>query len=422
MTGTVKSIDCTNCGAGLDVLGGGRVVVKVCSYCGAALDASDAYRVIEVYDKVKRPPSPFSLGQTGTIDGVEFTIIGTISKSERDGGDFWNWVDHMLYSPTHGYGWLTVEDGHLLFTRKVRDWPLGGFVTSHRVEMSEVPPSSTWRGQRYKYFATSEWRTDFVEGEFNWRPKRGARGTTVTMMPGGAASNMLAFVQGPEEREVEVTRYCPEAAEAFGIAPPQRIGTHPLQPFEAMEGSWFYKAFFGGMAGLAAVLALVSLLVQPAPVTLYDGPGNAVPEVMTFDVDRVDRPVTLNFRHAISNAWSELGITVIAPDGTPVADTFRSVSFYSGRDSEGTWTEGSRSTALGFRPPQTGTFQVQIEVEGESRGARREPLRVMAQTGRTNPVWAALAALGFGLAFVWVATQRFRHRLLRWHGSDWSED
>ena len=38
----LKSIDCTACGAGLDILGGGRVTVHICPYCGTALDALDS--------------------------------------------------------------------------------------------------------------------------------------------------------------------------------------------------------------------------------------------------------------------------------------------------------------------------------------------------------------------------------------------
>ncbi len=37
----VHKLNCTECGAGLDVLGGGRVKSHICSYCGAELDAQD---------------------------------------------------------------------------------------------------------------------------------------------------------------------------------------------------------------------------------------------------------------------------------------------------------------------------------------------------------------------------------------------
>lgn len=38
----LKSINCTACGARLDVLGGGRVTTHVCASCGSALDTLDS--------------------------------------------------------------------------------------------------------------------------------------------------------------------------------------------------------------------------------------------------------------------------------------------------------------------------------------------------------------------------------------------
>ena len=42
----LKSVDCTSCGAGLDILGGGRVTTHICPYCGSELDAQDSYKVL----------------------------------------------------------------------------------------------------------------------------------------------------------------------------------------------------------------------------------------------------------------------------------------------------------------------------------------------------------------------------------------
>ena len=114
-------LNCTQCGAGLDVLGGGRVKTHVCSYCGAELDAQDDYKVIQQFRDMKRPDTPFDLGMTGTLWGAEFTVIGTMAWAEYYAGKSWHWVDHQIFSPTHGYAWLTVENGFVTFARKSRE-------------------------------------------------------------------------------------------------------------------------------------------------------------------------------------------------------------------------------------------------------------------------------------------------------------
>ena len=130
----LRAINCTACGAGLDVLGGGRVATHICPYCGTALDAQADYKVIASYSGIVRPSSPLRPGMSGQIDGVTFTVIGTLGWEERYGGRTWTWVDHQVFSPTHGYAWLTVEDGHLIFSRRYRKPCFPDFITSATVE------------------------------------------------------------------------------------------------------------------------------------------------------------------------------------------------------------------------------------------------------------------------------------------------
>ena len=421
MTGAVKSINCTNCGAGLPVLGGGRVVTQVCGYCGARLDANDAYAVLSVNLGMERPASPFRLGMTGLIDGVEFTIIGTMGLVERYNGKEWRWVDHMLYSPTHGYGWITLEDGHTLLTRKVRDWPSGPFLTLDAVERAEARPSVSWRGETFTYYDSSEWSVDFVEGEFTWRPEKGATGSSVTLMPGGAASRMLTY-SGGAERELEVTRYFPEAASVFGAEPPVPQGTHPLQPYRAAPGKRFYSLWFGGLTAAALVIGMIVASGAGSPQALYSGAANAVPAEMTFEVTDMARPSRIELRHSVQNAWSEFDITLIDPSGQVIADTGRGISYYSGGAGEDAWSEGSRFSALVFQPTEPGTYTLELALAEAERGAERATLLVTAQDGRGAARWVMIAAGLFGLAFLWVLSSGWRHRKARWSGSDWSDE
>ncbi|MEM7491168.1 MAG: DUF4178 domain-containing protein [Pseudomonadota bacterium] len=422
MTGKVRSIDCTNCGAGLEVLGGGRVTTQVCGYCGAALDANDAYGVLEVFAGMERPASPFRLGMTGKVDGVDFTIVGTIGKVERYDGQTWRWVDHQLYSPTHGYAWLTVEDGHTLLTRKVRDWPFGTFPTTRMVERAESRPSRTWRGRTYSYYSSSAWSADFVEGEFTWRPAKGMRGWSVAMMAEGAAADMLTFAEVGDgqsgEREVEVTRYFPEAAAAFGAEPPVPEGVHPLQPYAAKAGTTFYRRWFGGVLA-ASLIGALALSAVGGGTTIWDGPLRDMPETLTFEVGDTTRPALIRLRHDIRNDWSEFAVTLVGPDDALLAETFRGISYYAGSD----WSEGSRSTSIGFQPATAGPHRIALELEGSSTGSVADrALRVTVQDGRTRPLWLWLATGVFGLAFLWAASTKLRHRMRRWSGSDWTDD
>ncbi|MCK0165979.1 DUF4178 domain-containing protein [Jannaschia sp. S6380] len=427
MTGQVRSIDCPNCGAGLDVLGGGRVTTKICSYCGASLDATDAFRVIEVFGNMDRPESPFRLGITGSLDGAHFTVIGTLGQREAADDGVWFWVDHQIYSPTHGYAWLTVEDGHVLLTRKVRDWPEGTFLTADMVERAESRPSRTWRGRTYRYYAWSRSEVHFVEGEFNFRPRKGDMAHSVSLMPRGAGGDMLQFVEPFEgrEREVEVTTYRPDAAAAFGAPPPTPEGVHPLQPYLAPRTRAFRTGFFAAMTAVAVALALLAWAAQPPAQQVYAGPPAGFPEVGTFEVERIDRPVRVELHQDLSNDFADYDLTLTDPAGEVLAETYRGISYYSGGSGADRWSEGSRYARLGFAPTVPGIYSLSLLGDASQGGAASDPnarLRVTVQTGQTNPIWLWCAAGLFALAFLWQASGGWRHRWARWRGSDWTED
>lgn len=421
MTGKAQSINCTNCGAGLDVLGGGRVTTQVCGYCGARLDASDAYRVLSVHAGMQRPDSPFRLGLTGSVDGITFTIIGMMGLVERWQGSEWRWVDHILYSPTHGYCWLTLEDGHTLLTRKVRDWPDGPFITTRVVEAAEKRPNATWHGERYDYYSSSSWEVDFVEGEFTWRPEKGQSGSSVSLMPGGRASRMLTYSNG-SEREIETTRFFPDAAAAFGVDAPVRDGVHPLQPYAAKAGKSFYSVWFGIMTAAALVVAIWVSATTGATRTLFDGAPGDLPPEMTFEVTATNRPVKVQLYQTLSQTWAEYDVTLTDPEGTLLADTGRGISYYYGGVGEDAWTEGSRYSDLTFAPTVTGTYLFEIAlVEGEP-AAGRSSLKLTVQEGVGAALWSWIAAGLFGLALLWTMSSAWRHRNARWKGSDWTEE
>ncbi|NNE86532.1 MAG: DUF4178 domain-containing protein, partial [Silicimonas sp.] len=224
-----KQFNCTECGAGLDVLGGGRVKVHACSYCGAQLDAQDDYRVLARYRDMERPETCYDLGMMGKIWGAEFTVIGTIAWIEKHHSQVWQWVDHQIYSPTHGYAWLTLEDGFVTFVRKSRSLSNPPRISASQIENSENRPSVRMNGETFRYYSSGRARPTFIEGEFNFVPRMEDRISYVSLL---GKTQMLDIVESNSEREYELSDF-PDQAEVllgFGVAPerlPHPRGVHP---------------------------------------------------------------------------------------------------------------------------------------------------------------------------------------------------
>ena len=120
----LKSINCVSCGVALPVLGGHKVKTVICSYCGAMMDRHDDLKLLQHYRDMPRPSGPLNLGASGALNGVQQTVIGVVGVHTHIEGETYRWTDYQLYSPTHGYSWLTWNDGHAIHSRKVRgDFP-----------------------------------------------------------------------------------------------------------------------------------------------------------------------------------------------------------------------------------------------------------------------------------------------------------
>lgn len=424
------TINCTSCGAGLDVLGGGRVVVQVCSYCGAELDAQDNYRTLRRFKDLERPDTPLSIGLSGTLFGAEFTIIGLIEHSERWGGQFYRWIDHQLYSPTHGYAWLTLEAGHLVFSRRYRG---PGWMSERSVEISQHQPSVHSNGEKFLYYETTTSTITYVEGEFTWHPKVGERTTTVSAM---SETAMLGFSQTGSERESYRSVYVPaqQAEAAFGVTldlDPYR--SHPLQPFVKGPNYGFLLTSSLVFAVMCLLMAVFFMTRTGQPV-LYNHQVRAddLPTEITIPLQANGQLARMSFTGDVRNSWAYLDMEVLDPEGEPVFQAGRMIEFYSGRDKDGNWSEGRNYASLTFRPELSGNYTLALDAPEQGlwsgRGAGHVPARpfnhllINVRSGLSSGLLAFALGGVFGLLFLYQFGRKWMHQRARWSGSDWVDE
>lgn len=423
----IRAINCTSCGAGLNVLGGGRVLAHICTYCGAELDASDNYKVLAKFEGLERPDSPIKIGMTGQIDGAEYTVIGTLGLVERWNGRTWHWVEHQIFSPTHGYAWLTWEDGHLIFTRRYRRGVEPGWITPARVESSENRPYVRSAGVTFRYYETTTAEIDFAEGEFTWHPWIGDTTKTVSMMADGV---MLDFTASKFEQEIEISTYPDQAATfaAFGGEPDRRPAVvHPLQPPWRMKDDAFMLVA-GLILAVPCLIAAIILGVNKGQQVLPYQSFSVVdlPQEVQFDLSDTRKLALIQLRANVDNSWAWVEASVTGPDDETLFEVGREIGRYSGRDSEGTWSEGSRLASLRFHPPTAGSYTIELNVSEAQTWNRGGPpvtnIGVEVHEGATSGFWLAIVSLVLwipgGLAYYGYLRSRAR----RWKNSDWTED
>jgi hypothetical protein len=243
---------------------------------------------------------------------------------------------------------------------------------------------------------------------------------------------MLGFTDTGREREIERSRYLPqdETFTSFGAKPeylPNRV--HPLQPFKSGKNHYFLRNVAAACAGLA-VISLLAVKANEDRSTVLSSRSfdvASLPQEVSFDITDIDKLSSLTLTTDVNNSWAWLEVSLFGPDGAPLFEAGREVGFYQGRDADGAWTEGSRSTEILFRAKQPGrhTAEFSVTEKGIWRGRNAKEisrLSVTADEGRSSIFWLLLSALAFGLLFAWKTAKPLFHHKARWRGTDWTEE
>lgn len=365
MSDRIAAINCTSCGGSLALYGGHRVRTLTCGYCGSVMDAHADYRVLEQFKNLQRPNSPLKIGMELTIKGVSQTVIGVIEYAMREEGITYSWISHQLYSPTHGYSWLTLEDGHFVFSYRVRDLP-------QPLKATYLAPKTSIRamGRTFLKYESVNAHIRYVEGELTWVAKIG---DTVAETEAVDPPYIFSYESTQSEIEYSLGEYLdPETMTAVlgsDIPVLPGHGVHPAQPFR--PGTLTRGAFWGGLifAPIAVIALLVVLAIGGGTViqqaTVADpATGGTVP----FTATDASYLYQVSLDTSISNSWAYFEVDLLRDgEDVEIGSLGRDIEYYSGTDSDGRWTEGSRSAAATFHLPEPGDYELDIRlVEAEN--------------------------------------------------------
>jgi len=257
------------------------------------MDRHGGFILLQQYRNMPRPDGPLHLGDSGVLNGIEQTVIGIVGVATEVEGETYDWTDYQLYSPTHGYSWLTWNNNHVVHSRKIR----GNFPelqNRYRMERIDALDRTFRFVERYSSEIT------FLEGELTWRARLGERTDTAEI---AAAPYGISESHSVDEIEHTLQTYVhrDELVSAFDLKRtlPEAIGIHPIQPFVARFHSFLAKEAIA-FAGLCLAIGVVlSIWVNGRVVAEgYTNPrtGNLV---MEFESKRSNALTQLNATRAV---------------------------------------------------------------------------------------------------------------------------
>lgn len=409
----VQTLACPSCGAPLTVRSMGRAVTIVCGHCHSVLDAKDQLSVLERFAAATSKDTPLiPLGSRGKWRGAVYEAIGFQVRSMEADGIVYSWREYLLFSPYKGYRYLTEYNGH---------WNDCSVVTA----LPEAQGTSAkYLGKTYKHFQTCTARTTFALGEFPWQVKvdDAIRVTDYVAPP---------YVLSSETTGSETTWTLGEYVhgadiwKAFGLpgAAPKPVGVYENQPSGLRDSaSRIWIAFLGLATALFVIFTLNQIFSQQERVFQeyyrFSASGTEASFVTPeFELKGRTSSVEVRTDADLSNQWIYLNYALIDEDTGQAYDFGREVSYYTGVDSDGRWTEGSRhdSAVLPSIPP--GRYYLRIEPESDANlGLLGYTVTVTRDVPVTEIYLLAFAALLLpALLFSW---RSHNFEQMRWAESD----
>lgn len=414
-----EQFNCPNCGGTIEIKAAGYTVTVACQYCGSVLDVADPdVKIIKRYEEEVRALE-LPLGSRGKLRGHEWEVIGYLRRSEN--GQY-PWDEYLLFNPYRGYRYLDTDGRGWSFGKQLAAQPSG---RKHGV--------LTVDGEDYEpFYRDTAAQVDRVVGEFYWRVQAGDEARTADYVRPG---KMLSWEYDGKETVWTLSELLEphEITDAFGIDPPKGGGLplpHQPSPYKEKSSAMWKLALLA-----AAALVVMSFVFggtrdpQTAVIDLATNGAEREATIGPVVLDRPSQAVTVSASApGIENSWVDLAYTLTNRETGDVYQAANVVERYSGRDAEGNWSEGSRSSSSKFSRVPRGTYDLTAYAAGSqwrgtpyasSNSARVEITIAKGATFFSNLFLALLLVLAPAL-WMWIRHLGFETR--RKSDSDFADD
>ncbi|HYI00223.1 DUF4178 domain-containing protein [Hyalangium sp.] len=418
---SLQQARCTQCNGALQLRAPDQTKRVACPFCGALLDASQGkLAFLQLLEKPDHEPL-IPLGAKGQLDGTEWICIGFMVRSCTVEGTRYPWEEYLLFHKARGFTWLMQSNGHWVYLKPI-----------DAGDVSLVPGvAAHYEGRRYKAFQSVSTVTETVLGEFYWEVRAGEMAQAIEYVAPpysvneDSTSNEISFTHG----EYLAPAVIQEAFKLKEPLPPPQ-GVAPSQPNPNTSVSAWKWA---GIWALALVALYMLINISSANVGVLDMTVTLPPDAVSGQPSAIhfsepfQIPKRGNVRAEVSapvsNDWVGVQGDLVNQDTGEVTSFYQEVSYYSGSDSEGSWSEGGQSGTEYLSAVEPGNYVLRTTAAftgGVQRGAGRS-FRVQLTSDTPRGTWflCAFVMLLVGPAFAFIRSSSFEST--RWAESNLSD-
>ena len=412
------SLPCPNCAGPLELKAPDKTERVVCPYCDSMLDVEQGN--LKFLKKLKHMAGPrIPLGTKGTVQGFEFVVIGFMSRSVKYDRKYF-WEEYLLYNRDAGFRWLVRSDHHWTFVGPLN----AGDIDDPQPMMKAA--RIRWGGKTFRPFTDASAKVEYVLGEFYWKVEVGELVRSADYVnPPEVISKEISL--GDTTREINYSHGIyvepKKIEETFGITDLERpIGIAANQPYPhaGVLKSW-------AIAIAALVLVGIVLAASAPRRTILANTFELQPEVAgqqarTFVSQPFHlsggRNLAVGAQSTVSNSWVYVEGVLYDMKSGARWDFAMPIEYYFGRDSDGSWSEGSQKRTMYLSSLPEGDYTLTLDVQWQEGTNPSFELRV--RQGVPHILHFMLALIALSVIPVFVFFHRLNFEQKRWENSDFS--
>lgn len=411
-------LNCPSCGASISLATAGWSATVACGTCGAVLDAQDPnLRILQQQEQRILVQPRIPLGTRGTWKGVQWEVVGfqqvTITVDEVP----YSWKEYVCFNPFHGFFYLTEYEGHWNVVEKLRRRPDDNQADSSKLKFN---------GLDFKHFQSANAVTTFALGEFPWEA---IVGDEVRSHDFVSPPYLLSAEVTENETTWSLGTYTDSntVAKAFSLSSTlsSPVGVFANQPNPHVKSARAIKRTFGYLMVALLVMLGVNIVMSKGAVVFdkqfqFDRSQGDTTALVTesFDIKGRVSSVAFFIQTDLENDWAFFNLALIDDSTGQAIDVGRQVSYYYGRDTDGSWSEGSRNDNFKLGAIPSGSYFLRIAPEGGEVNGRVVNYGVRIRRDVPSYTFYVLAffALLIPALISWAPSASFEQR--RWAESD----
>jgi len=360
----VSTFNCPNCGSPVTIRVAGQTLSVMCPACASAIGIeNENYQILWKYEQVVDVKPLIPIGTRGKLHAADYEVIGFLLRSDEKGN--YPWREYLLFNPYEGFRWLVEADGHWSFVTMIKSQ--SGFSMSKRYLY--------YQGEGYSRFLAGKARTNYILGEFYWKVEAN---DLVAVGDYVSPPHMLSYEFGDGEVVWSQALYTEPSVvrSAFNVTAPMpvRLGVGPHQPSPWIS-AWDGIKWKTGMA-VALLVILHIFIYVTRDTTIFAQTFNYTKPATTPGAIEVESPsfehkdlsaIEVEVQAPVNNSWLDADVDLV---NTKTGATFplsEEVSFYSGYDGDGYWSEGDQSQSAIIASVPPGAYMLRAELEADPK-------------------------------------------------------